>query len=325
VTLNAFLTKNALVAAKIEQAELDAKQVEAMKGQAGRLKTLVPENQRDVVDELNEELHEGAERVHEVTDALRGGAIKSAADAEQEDEIDREIAAAAAKQGVAAPGAAAAGAAFAFPQQQAAAVNPAAVQQASRFLPCVPPPFLASHHLPAQRRPTRHAPHPSPTPTPPTHTLLPRPCSMLQQKVEALEAAAFELSMEAPQAQAQKLQGLQQQCSGIAQGVSTQANLFISAGMLPQLQEIQMRNMGVKTTLDGIAQGVGQAAGAAVAAGGGGFGAAVPAGAGMGANFGALPQPAFIPAVAPQPQPQQQQQQPVAVQVPGPKLSNVNM
>jgi hypothetical protein len=79
---------------------------------------------------------------------------------------------------------------------------------------------------------------------------------MLTQKVEALEAAAFELSMQAPQAQAQQLPALQQQCSGIAQGVATQANLFISAGMLPQLQEVQMRQMGVKTTLDGIAAGL---------------------------------------------------------------------
>ena len=145
---------------------------------------------------------------------------------------------------------------------------------------------------------------------------------MLQQKVETLDAAAFELSMQAPQMQAQQLPSLLAQCSGIAQAVSTQANLFISAGMLPQLQEIQVRNMGVKSTLDGIAQGVGQAA---VAAGGGGFGAAVPAGVGAGANFGALPQPAFIPAVAPLPQQPQQQQQPIAVAVPGPKVSNVNM
>ena len=142
---------------------------------------------------------------------------------------------------------------------------------------------------------------------------------MLTQKVEALEAAAFELSMQAPQVQAQQLPALQQQCSGIAQGVATQANLFISAGMLPQLQEVQMRQMGVKTTLDGIAQGLG----GAVAAGGG-FGAPVPAGAGMAANFGAAvpQQPAYIPPVAQAPQ--AQQAQPVAVQVPGPRVSHIN-
>jgi hypothetical protein len=80
---------------------------------------------------------------------------------------------------------------------------------------------------------------------------------MLTQKVEALEVAAFELSMQAPQVQAQQLPALQQQCSGIAQGVITLVNLFDSAGMLPQLQEVQMRQMGVKTALDGIAAGLG--------------------------------------------------------------------
>ena len=68
--------------------------------------------------------------------------------------------------------------------------------------------------------------------------------------MEALEAAAFRLTQQAPQVQVQQLPALQQQYSGIA-GVLTQLQ-----DVLTQLQDVQTRSLRVKATLDGLARGV---------------------------------------------------------------------
>jgi hypothetical protein len=135
--LRAFLEQNAAVAARVQAAKDNDDQLRAMKANKNILATMANDEKADEAAEIVGDLVEKQQQVDNIGSMLIMHPQENA-------EVDAELAqvmAAAAQAAPAAP----------IQQQQAAAAaaNPAAVQQASRFLPCVtrhwarsPPPGL---------------------------------------------------------------------------------------------------------------------------------------------------------------------------------------